>query len=500
MRLFADREEVPDGDRLILIDRYRTRLGPREAGQRRQLHTGRQRSLVVLGMDAVTLLLAAVALELTSRGSASEFSLPWFGVFSLLVMGRFIATKTYMRPIRPETIEDAKSIVIATALAAMATLTLQVFSSNIAGTSEEISRLWLFSTVYLIAGRMGLRLRAFDVPGREGAFSTPTLIFGAGKVGQLVADRLLSDPRSGLRPVGFLDKDPLQEEGMKLPVLGRSWDLENIVADYDIGHIVITFSTAPTHVAVDLIRRCERLNVVVSVVPRLFESTQGRVSLDYFGAVPLLTMHLTDPEGIGFRLKYLVDRIAAFLAIILLLPVFVVTTIAVLVSVGRPILFQQTRVGKNGKTFKLLKFRSMRERREVSVAEPPSLVPGVAPGGVEGDDRRTRVGTILRRWSIDELPQLINVLRGEMSIVGPRPERTEFVEQFGREIYRYEDRHRVKVGITGWAQINGLRGKTSLQDRVEWDNFYIENWSPWLDLKIILLTLVALVGTSKLAE
>jgi lipopolysaccharide/colanic/teichoic acid biosynthesis glycosyltransferase len=133
----------------------------------------------------------------------------------------------------------------------------------------------------------------------------------------------------------------------------------------------------------------------------------------------------------------------------------------------------------------MLKFRSMR---------PPSdphelqFSKDTAPGGIEGKDRRTRVGSFLRRTSLDELPQLINVLRGEMSLVGPRPERPEFVQYFSENVYRYGDRHRVKSGITGWAQVNGLRGKTSLADRVEWDNYYIENFSLWLDLKILLLT------------
>jgi lipopolysaccharide/colanic/teichoic acid biosynthesis glycosyltransferase len=114
-----------------------------------------------------------------------------------------------------------------------------------------------------------------------------------------------------------------------------------------------------------------------------------------------------------------------------------------------------------------------------------------APGGVEGADRRTAIGKLLRRTSIDELPQLFNVIKGEMSIVGPRPERPEFVELFERRVSRYEDRHRVRAGITGWAQVHGLRGKTSLSDRIEWDNYYIENWSLWLDFKILLLTVAA---------
>jgi lipopolysaccharide/colanic/teichoic acid biosynthesis glycosyltransferase len=129
--------------------------------------------------------------------------------------------------------------------------------------------------------------------------------------------------------------------------------------------------------------------------------------------------------------------------------------------------------------------------------DEPYAIGDVAPGGVEGVDRRTHVGAYLRRTSLDELPQLLNVLRGEMSLVGPRPERPEFVARFEGRISRYEDRHRVKSGITGWAQVCGLRGKTSLADRVEWDNWYIENWSLSLDIKVLLMTLSALVSRAE---
>ena len=140
----------------------------------------------------------------------------------------------------------------------------------------------------------------------------------------------------------------------------------------------------------------------------------------------------------------------------------------------------------------MLKFRTMVDAPNEEQQEE-RFDPNVAPGGVEGADRRTRVGAFLRRWSLDELPQLVNVLKGEMSLVGPRPERPEFVELFEPRIHRYDERHRVRAGITGWAQINGLRGQTSLSDRVEWDNYYIENWSLWLDFKILLMTVVAVV-------
>ncbi|MFQ5426236.1 MAG: sugar transferase, partial [Gaiellales bacterium] len=167
--------------------------------------------------------------------------------------------------------------------------------------------------------------------------------------------------------------------------------------------------------------------------------------------------------------------------------------VAVLTSLGRPILYKQERVGLDGRPFQILKFRTMRPPNP-SADNVIALAPrDTAPGGVEGQDRRTRVGTLLRRTSVDELPQLVNVLKGEMSLIGPRPERPEFARLFAARVDRYAERHRVKSGITGWAQVHGLRGKTSLSDRVEWDNYYIENWSLWLDFKILILTVAAVV-------
>jgi lipopolysaccharide/colanic/teichoic acid biosynthesis glycosyltransferase len=184
---------------------------------------------------------------------------------------------------------------------------------------------------------------------------------------------------------------------------------------------------------------------------------------------------------------------------VMLLPVLAITALAVYVSLGWPLLFRQERVGRDGKRFAMLKFRSMQQPTEQATTDV-RLPTDTAPGGVEGADRRTRLGAFLRRTCLDELPQIFNVVRGDMSLVGPRPERPEYVAVFEQGVYRYADRHRVKSGITGWAQVNGLRGKTSLTDRVEWDNYYIENWSLWLDVKILLFTALSVVKTYRQAE
>jgi exopolysaccharide biosynthesis polyprenyl glycosylphosphotransferase len=326
---------------------------------------------------------------------------------------------------------------------------------------------------------------------RRGERVRPTVIVGAGRVGRLVAKRLHEAPELGLRPIGFLDESPLAatETDNRTPVLGTSWDLERVVRDHEVRHAIFSFSTAPHQVLLEMMSSCQQLGLSVSVVPRLFERMTTRVRIDHLGGLPLISVPPVDPKGWQFRVKYLSDRVFGVVLLILALPLFALGTAMVWVSLGRPITYRQMRVGRDGARFEMLKFRSMKHPGDDI---PPGHLPAdTAPGGVEGDDRRTRVGKLLRRSSLDELPQLINVLRGDMSLIGPRPERPEFADLFQRDVYRYGERLRVKSGITGWAQVHGLRGQTSLTDRVEWDNYYIENWSFWLDVKIMLLTLRA---------
>ena len=219
---------------------------------------------------------------------------------------------------------------------------------------------------------------------------------------------------------------------------------------------------------------------------------RDRTRLERLGGIPLISVHPSDPRSWQFEVKYALDRVFAAIAVLLASPLLLFAAIGTLLTLGRPILFRQPRIGIDGREFDMLKFRTMRPPADPADHRfQEALERDVAPGGVEGEDRRTRFGSFLRASSIDELPQLLNVLRGEMSMIGPRPERPEFVERFEGEVHRYSDRLRVKSGITGWAQIHGLRGKTSLADRVEWDNYYIENWSPWLDLKIVFGTVLA---------
>jgi exopolysaccharide biosynthesis polyprenyl glycosylphosphotransferase len=456
--------------------------------------------LTCLATDAGMLALAGVATVVGDRvAGVATVDIGWTVLFALLALGLYSARGLYGTRIGLRPVEDVGKVVVATTVAAMAVLSLRLLLGAPSDLAAESLRPWAFALVYVAAGRAALywsQIRAR----RDGESAQRTLIVGAGRIGSLAARRLLEHPEIGLRPVAFLDKEPLAdpEETLGIPVAGASWDLDSVAALYGIEHVVITFSTAPDDVLLRLVRRCEDLGLSVSIVPRLFEKVPERITVDHLGGLPLVTARPADPKGWHFAVKYAVDRVLAAGFLLLTLPVLAPALLAVWLTMGRPIFFRQVRVGRDGRRFGCLKLRSMRlPDGETDLAGLPE---GTAPGGVEGDDRRTRLGAFLRRTSIDELPQLLNVLKGDMSIVGPRPERPEFVSQFERSVYRYGDRHRVKSGITGWAQVHGLRGKTSITDRAEWDNFYIENFSLWLDLKILVLTVGAVLGAVRQVE
>jgi exopolysaccharide biosynthesis polyprenyl glycosylphosphotransferase len=443
-------------------------------------------------IDILMLAVASVAAELASpRAGVERTPWPWMLAFPLLVVLLLRVRGLYYPRLFPSTLDQVRAVVVTTSLAAMTILSLRVLLTDDAWVAAQTARFWVFASAYLVAVRLFLTWSLHRARLR-GERMRPTLIIGAGRVGRLTARRLAQAPGLGLKPIGFLDKNPLEDPGdedLGLPVLGASWDVDRVVLEHSVKHVIVTFSTAPTPIILRLMGRCEALGVAVSFVPRLFERVGSRISVEHLGGIPLVAAQPTDPHGWQFSLKYTLDRAVAIVLIVLCAPLLLAAAVATWISVRGPILFRQERVGMDGRPFTMLKFRTMRDPDDSFKSF--QLAVGLAPGGVEGEDRRTRVGTFLRRTCIDELPQLLNVLKGEMSLVGPRPERPEFAFAFEKRVHRYGERLRVKSGITGWAQVNGLRGKTSLADRVEWDNYYIENWSLWFDLKIFLLTFVA---------
>jgi exopolysaccharide biosynthesis polyprenyl glycosylphosphotransferase len=334
---------------------------------------------------------------------------------------------------------------------------------------------------------------------RHGRLVRRTLIVGAGRIGHLTAQRLVRSPELGFQPVGFLDKEPLPapSDGVDLPVLGASWDLERVLAERDVAQVIVAFSTASDDVLLSIVRRCHHAGVQVAVVPRLFEVHSGSPATR-LGALPLISLAPPRHDSPQLKVKYGLDRVFACAALVVLSPLLLVISAAIRLTMGGPILYRQERVGRNGGTFPMLKFRTMsgdgKRDGEADAAWAEAVLCGdhTEDGPTPFAPRVTGVGALLRRYSLDELPQLWNVLVGQMSLIGPRPERRSYVERFLPAIYRYAERHRVKPGITGWAQVNGLRGETSLTDRVEWDNYYVENWSWGLELRIWARTLSAL--------
>jgi exopolysaccharide biosynthesis polyprenyl glycosylphosphotransferase len=478
----------------------------RRRTSRERLHSWK---VAAFSIDALMMVFAIVAFDFFA--AALNTPVGWRVIFCLLVLGLFVPHGLYATRLRFQLGDDLPRVVAATAVGAMGVIVLRLLFEEDAHAADTVY-FWAFAAGCLVAGR-GATHFAQARERRRGIGERPTLIVGAGKVAHLTAKRLLECPELGLRPVGFLDKEPLDlgERGTGLPVLGASWDLDRIISEHGVEHVIVTFSTAPDQVLVALTKRCYERGVSVSLVPRLFEVEGSRITAEHLGGLPLISVDVTDPKGWRFTIKYAMDRVIAGLVLLFALPLFALITLAVLVTMGRPIFYRQPRVGRDGHVFEMLKFRTMSGRPEESGESDVHWAKGEMNGGgafggaADGNgagqheeglpaadapqvDRRTPLGRFLRKFSLDELPQFLNVLRGDMSIVGPRPERASYVEQFQTSVYRYGDRHRVKSGITGWAQVNGLRGKTSLADRVEWDNHYVSHWSPWLDLRILVMT------------
>jgi len=451
--------------------------------------------------DIVMLALAGAVETLSAPSAGIDTAPGWRIGFAVAVLLLMFGRGRYRAVVSQRFLDDARTILSATAVAAMLITFLRVALTDNSAVAEESIRSWLFTAVYMVAGR-GVLAMITERLNTRGLGGAPTLIVGAGNVGHLVARRLAAHPELGLRPVGFVDSKPLEmEKPSDVPLLGSVEDVEEIVRRYGVEHAIFAFSTESHDAQLQISRALQRMRISVSIVPRLFEGVPDKVAFARVGGLPLVTIYPSDPGDWRITVKYAADRVAALAAIVVSSPILIFSALGCLISVGRPILFRQPRVGLDGHTFEMLKFRSMKSDPEVGGQANAAWAAAQANAGDGGDEpaegtprrRPTRFGTLLRRSGIDELPQLFNVLKGEMSIVGPRPEQPAYVEMFEQRIRRYDERHRVKAGITGWAQVHGLRGNTPLDDRVEWDNYYIENWSPWLDLKILLLTVMELL-------
>ncbi len=309
-----------------------------------------------------------------------------------------------------------------------------------------------------------------------------TLIVGSGEVGQRLARSLLEHPEYGLRPIGFFDPDPMIDAG--LPVIAPDVSLEQTLRETGATVVVLAFSTIPEVDLVKTVRACTRLNAEIFYVPRLFDLHSLSVhDIDDVWGTPLVRLRRASHRTLTWRAKRVFDVVVAALGLLVTGPLLIVVAALIRVRMGRPVLFRQERMSIDHRPFDIIKFRTL-----------PMTDPNASDTDWNAATRRPgRLGAFLRATSIDELPQLWNVLTGDMSLVGPRPEREHFVNEFAARFDHYVDRNRVPAGLTGLAQIHGLRGDTSIDERARFDNAYVERWSFGNDVKIMLRTLVAAV-------
>lgn len=307
------------------------------------------------------------------------------------------------------------------------------------------------------------------------------LVLGAGALGKEVTKKLLDHRELGLQVVGFLDDDPGKASAsfFGVPVLGSLKDIERVLAQRRIDQIYIALPLEAHRKMMRILQSVGRECVEVRLVPDILQYATLKATLEDLDGTPVINLSQVPLQGWSSLVKRCMDIGVAAIATIALLPFFPFVAAAIWLEDRGPIFYRQERMGLDGRSFWMLKFRSMRVNAESSTGPV---------WAIRDDPRRTRIGTLLRHWSLDELPQLWNVLKGEMSIIGPRPERPAFVREFKNRIPQYMVRHRVKAGITGWAQVHGWRGNTSIRKRIQYDLYYIENWSLKLDCKILWMT------------
>lgn len=430
---------------------------------------------------------------------------PWTWLFIPFMVVLLGARSMYQRRLSDRFLDEFEPVETSVAVAAMLTLGVIMYAvpafepgttvPEYVRPSDVMVRIWLLAAVLVPLVRF-TRSLAQRYLRRKFSFGKPAIVVGSGPIAHQIITRMTQVPDYGLRPVGIIDDTrPANIVAEGVQYLGTTDNLERAVVQTGAEKLIIAHSAVSDEKLAIIAQRAHHLGMMVRVVPRMMDVVGVGAKIEHMGGIPLMTLSHTDPTGWQFALKHAIDRSCAAVGLVLISPLFLTLMLLVRLSSPGPIFFGQDRIGRDGKVFQCLKFRSMRPADPAAAAF--TVKDGAAPGGVEGEDRRTWIGKIMRKTSMDELPQLLNVVKGHMSLVGPRPERPEFVELFEMQIRRYGDRHRVKAGMTGWAQVHGLRGQTSIADRAEFDNFYIENWSILLDMKILALTVLAVLRSAE---
>lgn len=429
--------------------------------------TARVVRAVMAGVDLVALMGVAVLLA-PGHGLSFVWGFPFVAVALMAAYGHYDVR------VAPSLLREARSLMAC----AIAPLVVLAFA-RVATPSGLIEAVLVTAVAVLVIHSASYK--AVKAMRSRGLLSERTLIVGAGQVGVELASTLKEHPEYGLRPVGFVDD--VGSEHLPLPIFGGVDLLRLVLFEEHIDRVIVAFGVAREANMVQTIRACEDAMVEIHVLPRFFElgvATDGR-DVDEVWGVPLVHLRRSPLRRWTWAVKRVFDVSLAALALLALSPLYGALALAVKLTSPGPVYFRQKRVGQHGNFVEVLKFRTMRVHE------------GTDEEWTADDDRVTVVGKLTRRLGLDELPQLWSVIRGDMSLVGPRPERPFFVERFKGEVRHYDARHRVPVGLTGLAQVNGLRGDTSIGERARFDNRYIESWSLWRDLVILVQTLSAVI-------
>ena len=522
----ADVTATTSGQGLLALARKpagaaRDRPAPLHAAGPRREHPGSGVPAALLAVDGLAVLAAVAA-----AGRCDLLGALWAacGLFPVLVLFNAVGG-LYRTRLAPSVLDEVPGLSGRAVAAAAFALTLD----------RCLHGLWPSAVPEdgrLLLGLLCCQL-ALDLPGRAAVYALlrrarrrsprPTLIAGAGQIGRSVVAALLAHPEYGLRPVGYIDSEPLPGPAgtpvltapapavpamagpgpaapalgtapalaaAAVPVLGGPEALDLEIAGQDVTDVIITSGGGDDAEAARTLRTATRHGCAVWFVPGVpdfgaFEFGNRRAATgDHLWGFPCLRLGQSAMDRPTWAVKRCVDALLAGGGLLLVAPVLAACALAVRIDGGPGVIFRQERVGLDGRTFTVLKFRTLR---------PDDDHESATRWNIAQDHRLGPTGRFLRRTSLDELPQLWNVLRGEMSLVGPRPERPYFVARFSHAYQQYGDRHRVPVGITGFAQVHGLRGDTSIEDRTRFDNYYIESWSLWQDVKILLRTLASVL-------
>ena len=401
-------------------------------------------------------------------------AMPWavlLGLLAFQITGQY--TFDRMRRLREEVIGVIRGTALATLFVATTLFMLR-------GGYESRAALLAFFAVSALMVLFGRRfgwsiIRAFRRAGWDVSFA---LVVGTGRVARRTARSLRRTTWMGIRPIGFVEDLP-GPQCSDLDVLGRTTDLPALIEKYKIGHVFVALPMSRHGEVRRVFDVLASTYADVRLVPDIPGMAGLTVRVSNLDGQPLVSMRENPYFGLNVVFKRAMDMVLSAFGIVVLSPLLILIAIMVKFGSKGPVLFCQERCGLNGASFMMLKFRSMRADAEKSTG---------AVWATKGDDRTTPLGRLLRATSLDELPQLWNVFIGDMSLVGPRPERPVFTRQFSKTLPTYMARHAVKAGMTGWAQVNGWRGNTSLRKRLQYDLYYIVHWTPWLDLKILWMT------------